>query len=181
MATIPSTSPYTINSADSSRHSAGVSGASDAAETSPGVPTLQEAEASRNNLEVDVDEQLLSKLPGGDSLTDVPLPNVPLTEAHPGSSERKQWTIARVREEAMVVAIGLGLGSCLFCFLYSNLSICGIDNYTHHKVFGSLRAYFIYGFCIGFILFIVLWDIVHAVFLPILACHKPPCDGVGTQ
>ena len=37
--------------------------------------------------------------------------------------------------------------------------------------------------CLGFIfyLFIVLWDIVHVVFLQLLACKKPPCDGVGAQ
>jgi len=51
----------------------------------------------------------------------------------------------------------------------------------HHAVFGLLRLYFIYGFCIGCILFIVLWDIVHATFLQLLACKNPPCDGVGTR
>ena len=34
---------------------------------------------------------------------------------------------------------------------------------------------------IGFILFIVLWDIAHAVFLQLLACKEPPCDGVEAQ
>jgi len=57
----------------------------------------------------------------------------------------------------------------------------GIDYYTHREVFGSLRVYFIYGSCIGFILFIVLLDIAHAVFLQLLACKDSPCDGVEGQ
>jgi len=44
----------------------------------------------------------------------------------------------------MVVAFGLGSGSCLVRFLCSNLFISGIDYYMHHKVFGSLKVYFIY-------------------------------------
>jgi hypothetical protein len=37
--------------------------------------------------------------------------------------------------------------------------------------------------CSGFIfhLFIVLLDIAHAVFLQLLACKEPPCDGVEAQ
>jgi len=81
----------------------------------------------------------------------------------------------------MVVAFGLGSGSCLVRFLCSNLFISGIDYYTRREVFGSLKVYFIYRFCIGFILFIVLWDIAHAVFLQLLACKEPPCDGVEAQ
>ena len=41
--------------------------------------------------------------------------------------------------------------------------------------------YFIYGFCIGFILFIVVWDITHAAFLQLLACKECHCDGVEAQ
>jgi hypothetical protein len=33
----------------------------------------------------------------------------------------------------------------------------------------------------GSILFIVLWDIAHAVFLQLLACKEPPYDGVEAQ
>jgi len=35
----------------------------------------------------------------------------------------------------------------------------------------------------GFIfhLFIVSWDIAHAVFLQLLVCKKPPCDGIEAQ
>jgi uncharacterized membrane protein len=51
----------------------------------------------------------------------------------------------------------------------------------HCKVFGSLKVYFIYRSCIGFILFIVLWNIAYAVFLQLLACKVPPCDGVEAQ
>jgi len=37
--------------------------------------------------------------------------------------------------------------------------------------------------CSGFIfhLFIVLWHIAHAMFLQLLACKEPPCDGVEAQ
>jgi len=37
--------------------------------------------------------------------------------------------------------------------------------------------------CSGFIfyLFIVVWDITHALFLQPLACKEPPCDGVEAQ
>ena len=86
----------------------------------------------------------------------------------------------------MVVAFGLGSGSCLVRFLCSNLFISGIDYYTRREVFGSLKVYFIYGFCTGFIfigfsLFIVLWDIGHAACLQLLACNEPPCDGVEAE
>jgi len=54
----------------------------------PGVPTLQDAKAAENTSDVDVDQQVLSALAGGNSLPDVPLPdiphlNVPLPEAIP--------------------------------------------------------------------------------------------------
>jgi hypothetical protein len=81
----------------------------------------------------------------------------------------------------MVVAFGLESGSCLICFRCSNLFISVIDYYTRREDFGSLKLYFIYRFCIGFILFIVLWDIAHAVFWQLLACKEPPCDGVEAQ
>jgi hypothetical protein len=32
-----------------------------------------------------------------------------------------------------------------------------------------------------FYLFIVLWNIAHAVILQPLACKEPPCDGVAAQ
>jgi hypothetical protein len=49
----------------------------------PVAPTRREAEAARNTLGVDVEQQLLSETAGGDSLpyvplADVPLPDVPL-------------------------------------------------------------------------------------------------------
>ena len=40
---------------------------------------------------------------------------------------------------------------------------------------------FMYGVCISCIISIVLWDIMHAVFLQLLACKEPPCDGVESQ
>jgi len=51
----------------------------------------------------------------------------------------------------MVIVFWLGSGSCLVRFLCSNLSMSGIDYYTHREVSGLLKVYFIYGFCIGFI------------------------------
>jgi len=86
----------------------------------------------------------------------------------------------------MVVAFGLGSGSCRVRFLWSNLFLSGIDHYTRREVFGSVKVYFIYGFCTGFIyigfsLFIVLWDIGHAECLQLLAGDEPPSDGVEAE
>jgi hypothetical protein len=60
------------------------------------VPTLPEAEAARNTLDVDVNEQLVIESAGGDSLSnvllpdaplpDVPLPDASLPEVHPDGS-----------------------------------------------------------------------------------------------
>jgi hypothetical protein len=47
--------------------------------------------------------------------------------------------------------------------------------------FGSLREYFIYGFAVGSILFMVLCNIAQAAFLQLLAYNEPPCDGVEAQ
>jgi len=44
------------------------------------VPTLRQAEAVGNSLDVDVDQQLLIKSAGGDSLPNVPLPYVRLPD-----------------------------------------------------------------------------------------------------
>ena len=56
----------------------------------------------------------------------------------------------------MLVAFGLGSGSCLVHFLRSNPSISDIDNYTRREVFGSLKVYYIYWFCVGLILLVLL-------------------------
>jgi hypothetical protein len=58
----------------------------------------------------------------------------------------------------MVVPFALGSGSCLVGFLCSNQFILGIDYYTHRKVYGSLKVYFIYRFCIGFILLVLFYS-----------------------
>jgi len=177
----------------------------------PAVPTLRESEAAGNTSDVDVNQQLLIESAGDDSLSDVPLPDiplldvplpdvplpdvplpdvplpdVPLPEVHPDGSVGEEFTRPRVAEEPMIVAFGLGSGSCLVRFLCSNLFISSIDYYTHPEVFGSLKVYFIYGFCTGFIfigfsLFIVLWDIGNAACLQLLACNEPPCDGVEAE
>ena len=51
----------------------------------PAAPTLREAEAAGNTLDVEVEQQLLGKSAGGDSppnvsLANVPLPDVPLPD-----------------------------------------------------------------------------------------------------
>jgi hypothetical protein len=60
----------------------------------PAVPTLQDAEAAGNtsdvDVDVDVDQQRLIQSPGGDSLSDVPLPNVPLPETRTDGSVGKE-------------------------------------------------------------------------------------------
>jgi len=102
----------------------------------PGAPTLQEAEAAGNTLDVDVEQQLRGKLAGGDSLPDVPLPDVPLpdvslpdvplpdvplpdvplSEVRPDGSVGEVWTRPRVAEEACVWA-RVGFLSCEFPLL----------------------------------------------------------------
>jgi hypothetical protein len=124
----------------------------------PVVPTQREAEAAGNTTDVVVDQQLLIELAGGDSLPDVPLPDVPLREARPDSLVGEERTSPRVPEEAMVVAFGLGSGSCLLRFHCFNLFISGIDFYTRREVFGLLKVYFIYRFCIGLILLVLFYS-----------------------
>jgi hypothetical protein len=46
----------------------------------PAAPTLREAEAAGNTLDVDVEQQLLGESAGGDSLPDDPLPDDPVPE-----------------------------------------------------------------------------------------------------
>jgi hypothetical protein len=189
------------------------------------VPTLQEAETAGNtsgvDVDVDVDQQLLSESAGGDSLPNVLLPNVPLPDvsltefplpdvplpifplpdvslaevplpnvllptARLDGSVGEERTSPGVAEQVMIVAFSLVSGSCLVRFLCSNQFIPGIYYYTRHVVFGSLKVYFIYGFCTGFIfigfgLFIVLWDITHATFLQLLGCKEPPCNCVEAE
>jgi len=53
----------------------------------------------------------------------------------------------------MVVAFGLGSGSCLVRFLCSNLFISGIDYYTRREVFGLLKVFLF----IGFVLVLFYW------------------------
>jgi len=82
------------------------------------MPTLQEAEAAGNTSDVDVDQQLLGELGGGNSLPDVfhpdiylpdaplsdaPLPDAPLPEAHPDYSVGKECNSPRIAEEAIIV------------------------------------------------------------------------------
>jgi len=100
------------------------------------VPTLQEVEAARNTSDVNVEQQLLGALGGGDSFPDVPLPDIPLPDvplldlplpdvplpdvflpgARQDSSVCEEWTSPRVAEEAYV-QVRVGLSSCEFRLL----------------------------------------------------------------
>jgi len=147
------------------------------------VPTLRQAVAARNTLDVDLDQRLLIKSAFGDSLSHVPLTNVPFSDVRTDGSVGEEWTSPRIAGEAMVVAFKLGSGSCLVHLLWSNLCISGIEYFTHHKVFGLLKVNIIYGFYTGFIFigfcsFIVWWDIQHAAFLQLLVCKVAPFNGV---
>ena len=101
----------------------------------PGARTLQDPESGGNMSDVDVEQQLLGKWAGGDSipdvrLPDVPLPNVPLPnvalpdvplhEERPDGSVGEQITCPRI-------AFGLGSGSRLCSFRCCNLFISGTD------------------------------------------------------
>jgi len=57
----------------------------------------------------------------------------------------------------MVVAFRSGSGCCLVHFVCCNLFISSIDDYTCREVFGSLNVYFIFRFCIGFIVLVVFY------------------------
>ena len=46
----------------------------------PAAPTLPKAEAAGNTSDVDVEQQLLGELAGGNSLPDGPLPDIPLPD-----------------------------------------------------------------------------------------------------
>jgi hypothetical protein len=70
----------TMNSADSNPQWAAVFGACDAAKPHPAAQTLREAEAAGNISNVDVENQPLRALAGGDSLPDGHLPDVLLPD-----------------------------------------------------------------------------------------------------
>ena len=56
------------------------------------VPSLRQAEAAGNTLDVDVDHQLLGESAGGNSLPDVPLPDVPLPDV-PLAEARQDYSV----------------------------------------------------------------------------------------
>jgi hypothetical protein len=111
----------------------------------PVVPTLREGEPAGItfvvDVDVDVDQQVVMEVAGGDNLHDVALP-----EARPDGFVSEESTSPRVTEDAMVVAFRLGSGSCLVRFLCANLLISGIYFDARRVVFGSLKVYCIYGF-----------------------------------
>jgi len=74
----------------------------------PVVPAPQEAEAAGNTLYVDVDQQLLGESAGGNSLSDVPLPDAPLNESLPDSLVGDKWTSPHIPKKLMVVVFGSG-------------------------------------------------------------------------
>jgi len=91
--------------------------------------------------------------------------------------QRSRWLLRSVYGRVLV---------CLVRFLCSIVFMSGIYYYTRRKVFASLKVYFIYLFCTGFIfigfsLFIVLWNIAQAAFLQLLAGKEPTCDDVDGQ
>jgi len=124
--------------------------------TRAGVPTLLDAEAAGKTSDVDLNQQLLIELAGGDGLTDVPVrdvplydvpvPDVPLPKVCPDGSVGEKSTRPSVADETMVVAFRVGSGRCLVRGLCCNLFSSGIDYYTRREVFGSLKVYFVSGF-----------------------------------
>jgi len=63
-----------------------------------------------------VEQQLLGKSAGGNSLSDVPVPDVPLPEAHPDGLVGEEWTTPRFGEE-MCVRVAIECLSCEFALL----------------------------------------------------------------
>jgi len=97
----------------------------------PVVPTLRRAEEAWNTCDVDVDQQLLGESAAGDSRPNSPRPNfplrdVPLFEVRPDIWVGKGWTSPHIAENVTVLTFGLEGGSCLICFLCSNIFISGI-------------------------------------------------------
>jgi len=139
-------------------------------------PNRGEADAARSTSDVDVEQQLLGKSAGGNSL-----PDLLLFEEHTDGLVSEKWTSPDVAVEAMNVAFRLVSGSGLDCLLWTDQCISDIDYYTCHEEFVSLRVDFINQVWFDFISFVLLWDIMHAAFLQLLACKKPVCDGVEAQ
>jgi len=135
------------------------------------VPSLREAEAARNTSDEDFEHQLLGKSAGGNNLPHISLPDVPLPEEPHDCSVGEEWTSPRIAAGVMVVASGLGSGSCLVRFLCSNLFISGTDYYMCRKVSGSLRVYFIHS---------IICHYACSV-LGLLGCKEPRCAGVEAQ
>jgi hypothetical protein len=132
------------------------------------VPTQRESEAAGNTSDVDVHQQLMIQSAGGDSLPNaprpdvsllnIPLPDVLLSEVGPDGAVGEACTCHRVAKEEKVVVFWLGSLSCVVGFLCSNLFILSIDYYTRLEIFGPFKVYFIYMFCIGFILLVLFYS-----------------------
>jgi hypothetical protein len=87
----PATSPITTNAGKSFPQSVVVVGLVMTQKPRPPVPSLREPVVSGNTSDVNVEQQLLGKSAGGNSLPavpvpDIPLPNVPLPKAPMHSS-----------------------------------------------------------------------------------------------
>jgi hypothetical protein len=112
----------------------------------------------------------------------VTLPDAPVPVVHLNAFVGDKGIHRPVIEEAIVVVFTFWSGSCDVWFHGSNLLISGIYRYTASREdFGSLSVFSIYEFWIGFILIIVLWDNAHGVFLPLMVCKEPQCDGLEAQ
>jgi hypothetical protein len=132
------------------------------------VSTLQAAETAVSTKPVDVDQQLLIEMAGGDSLADAPLPEGPLPDVPlPDGCIPESCldcvlgevrTSSRIAEEAMGDGFGLVSGSCLVHFLCSDQCILCIDYDTCREIFGLLRVYFISAFYFGFIILVVFYS-----------------------
>jgi len=155
-----------MNPGDSSAQWAAAFGAFDNTKTSHGDANSAWNCASKKHLVSECGSAAACRIGSWRQSPDVPLPDVPVLndtllnepfrEAHADGQAGVEWTGLRVAEEAMIVALALGLGFCLVLFLCSDLSFFGFDFYTHRMCFGLFRVYFMSGIGIGFILLILL-------------------------
>jgi len=162
------------------------------------VPTLQEAVAAPNSVDVNVDQQLLPQSASEKSVPNIAVADIPFPEAYSDGLGGEKWSSPPVARQGDCCCIGvrvrflscefplvhyihltywlrhmwrwfdplgfcwflarlsLGLGCGLVHLHPSNLFISDIGYYSHCKVSGYPRDYFMYGFCIGYIVFIVL-------------------------
>jgi hypothetical protein len=115
---------------------------------------------------VGVNQQLFSESTSCNSHPNVPCPKAPRADgtfpvAYLDGSLGEECTRPHVTAEVMVDAFELESDPCHFDCLGSDQFISGIEYYTRCDVFRWHRVCFIYVLCIDFILFTVLWVIMH--------------------